>query len=366
MHNDDVFIPARVRYGQAEEDARLYVGCGCHEIVLANTEICIHADSWINLPGFLLRTLSSVEDDISYDTFYLRFIKNLKDFHEYIASVRKPGEAHWYEYSPLPLFSGSITGCLEQGLDVTEGGAKYNTTMLSMLGTATLIDSLYALKKLVFEERRLTLNDYRRILEEDFQNDEILRQYIINKLPKHGTNDPELNRFSGKILEDLSMVSEQDNGRHGKYMPSFYPHYVFYDMEKVTGATPDGRHAGTPLARGISPSEFVKTESVLDLIQSLREIDFSRYAESFCAELTLPHLENDTTSLQILLGIIQSFLDVEGSSLQMNLLDRELLLKARQDPENHQNITVRVCGFSAAFVWLENEKQEEILKRMIR
>lgn len=366
MHNDDVLIPARVRYGQAEEDARLYVGAGCHEILLANTEVCVHADSWINLPGLLLRTLSSENEDISYDALYNRFIRDVKDFHDRIAEARKDGEAHWFEYSPMPLLSGSITGCLEQGMDITEGGAKYNTTMLSMLGTATLIDSLYAVKKLVFEDQRLTLKEYLRILAEDFRNDEPFRQYILNKLPKHGTNDPEVNQFAGKVLEDLSTVSGQTNGRGGKFMPSFYPHYLFHDMGMLTGATPDGRHAGTDLSRGVSASEFIETESVLNLILSMRDIDFTRYAESFCTEITLPLLENDSTGSQVLLGIIQTFLDVEGSSLQMNLLDRELLLEAQKDPENHRNVTVRVCGYSAAFVWLEEDKQEEIMKRMIR
>ena len=366
MHNDDVLIPARVRQGQAVEDVRLYVGCGCHEIVLSNSEVCTRADSWISLPRILLQTLSDNENFDSYEALFDRFVADVKAYHNRITSLKNAGEALWSQCDPLVLYSSSLKDCLEKGLDVTEGGARYNTTMLSMLGTATLIDSLYAIKRIVFDEKTVTYSDFKRIVAENFRNDEVLRQHILNKLPKHGTNDPVLNAFSVQVLEALSQVSGQINARGGKYMPAFYPHSIFNDLGWKIGATPDGRLANTPLSRGVSPSEFIKTDSVLDLVHSMKPIDFTGYADSFCTEVTLPKLPNDEQGKQILTAVMEGFLDAEGSSLQFNLLSRDTLIDAQKHPEKHQNLMVRVCGFSAAFTALNRGTQDEIINRAIR
>jgi len=367
MHNDDVLIPARVRQGQEIEDARLYAGGGCHEIVLTNTEVCSRAETWINLPCLLLDTLEKKQDAESFEAFYEAVLENIRSYHEKIAALKNDGEVKFARCAPMPLFSSSITGNIERGLDVTEGGAKYNTTMLSMLGTATLIDSLYAVKQLVFEEKKVTLSELSAILDADFASHEPLRQYILNEIPKHGTNDPLLNAFSAKVLSELSSrVSGLTNGRGGRYMPAFYPHDVFRSVGVLTGATPDGRHAFTPLSRGVSPSEFIETDSPLDIIHSLNAIDFTDYADSFITEITLPNLEANEQSKTILISIIRAFLEAGGSSLQFNLLDPSVLKDAKKNPEQHKNLLVRVCGYSAAFVTLHESIQDEIIRRAIR
>lgn len=366
MHNDDVLIPARVKHGQAVEDARLYVGCGCHEIVLSNSEVCTRADSWISLPRILLQTLEENEDFPSYDALYRQFVADVRRYHERIAALKNAGEQLWCDCDPLPLYSSSLKGCLENGKDATEGGAKYNTTMLSMVGTATTIDSLYALKTLIFDEKKISYRDYKRILSENFENDEVLRQHILHKLPKHGTNNPVLNQFTAEVLQDISAVSGQKNGRAGEYLPAFYPHNIFTHMGFVIGATPDGRLAHTPLSRGVSPSEFIKTDSVLDLIHSVKSIDFTNYCDSFCTEVTLPKLPNDEQGRRVLTAIMEGFLDAEGSSLQFNLLNRDILIEAQKDPNLYPNLMVRVCGFSANFNALGILDQNEIISRAIR
>ena len=157
MHNDDVLIPARVKRGQKEEDARWYVGCGCHEIVLANTEVCTRADSWISLPRILLASMEKHADASSFDVFYSGFMDDVRSYYNRIVSLKNEGEKHWCEYDPLPLYSSSLTGPLEKGKDVTEGGAVYNTTALSLLGAATVIDSLYSIKHLIFDQRKMDI-----------------------------------------------------------------------------------------------------------------------------------------------------------------------------------------------------------------
>ncbi len=366
MHNDDVLIPAKVRYGHKTEDARMYVGGGCHEIVLQGTEVCTRADSWVSLPRILLRTMEQSGNIDSFDSFYAQFIADVKAYHEKIAAWKNIGEAHWCEYDPLVLYSSSMEDCLEKGKDLTEGGARYNNTSLSMLGTATLIDSLYAVKQIVFEEQKYTLSEFFGIVSSDFSGYDSLRQYIVNKIPKHGTNNEVLDAFSAKVLSDLSKVAGQKNARGGSYLPVFYPHDQYRDLGIRIGATPDGRRANTPLSRGVSTSEFVKTESPLDLIHSLKHIDFTQFADSFITEMTLPEIEDEEQGVRVLTAIIEGFLDAEGSSLQFNMIDRNMLLEAQKCPEQHKNLIVRVCGYSAVFVHLNKETQEEIVSRATR
>ncbi|MBR4888747.1 MAG: pyruvate formate lyase family protein [Clostridia bacterium] len=168
MHNDDVLIPARTRFGQSVEDARMYVGGGCHEIVLQGTEVCTRADTWISLPRILLQTMATAAECCTYEDFYRQFTADVKAYHEKITAIKNKSEKRWCEMSPLVLYSSTIDGCLEQGMDVTEGGAKYSTVTLSMLGTATMIDSLYAIRQIVFEDKKLTLADFLRIVKNNF------------------------------------------------------------------------------------------------------------------------------------------------------------------------------------------------------
>jgi formate C-acetyltransferase len=205
----------------------MYVGGGCHEIVLQGTEVCTRADTWISLPRLLLGTMERLEDCPDYETLYAEYLADVRAYYTRIVTLKNEQERKWPLYDPLPLYSSSLTGCLEKGLDLTEGGAKYNSTALSLLGTATLIDSLYALKAVIFDEKAVSYDRFREILAANFDGEEILRQHIREQLPKHGTGNAELDAFSSDVLDDLSGIAGQTNGRGGKYLPAFYPHDIY-------------------------------------------------------------------------------------------------------------------------------------------
>lgn len=364
MQNDDTLIASRVRRGQAVEDARLYVSGGCHEIVLANTEVNTRADTWISLPRLVLKTMEREQPE-TWEAFYQLYLADVKDFIEDVVAKKNKYEAFWYTYAPIPLASATLTGCIESGKDLTEGGTKYASTALSLLGTATMVDSLYAIRHLVYETKQLTMAEYRAIVADNFEGQERLRSYIVRKLPKFGTNDPELNEFGAKLLDTISTFAGQKNARGGDYLPAFYPHDIFRFLGLTTPATPDGRKANTPLSRGCSPSEFIEIKNPLDIVSGLSAIDFTAFAESFCAEITLPRME-ETTGKTIFKTLIHAFLDNKGSTLQFNMIDKDLLLEAQRDPENHGDLIVRVCGYSAVFVTLSPEQQAEVIGRAIR
>lgn len=362
--NDDVYIPARVKKGQDIRDVRRYVAGGCHEIVLGGSEVCTRADTWIGLPRILLDTMEKGGYD-DFEEFYAAAIADVEAYHKKVEAAKNAVERQWQKINPMPLYSTMMTGCLETGTDLTAGGSKYANTALSMLAPATFIDSLYAVKKLCFDEKKLTVTEFCAVLDADFAGNEPLRQYIINRIPRYGSGKAEIDAFAAKVFHDLSTVSDRENGRGGRYYPAFYAHDIFRNMGEVTAATPDGRRKGYYLSRGCSPSEFLSGITPTDMLTSIRDIDFTEYTESHALEMTLPRMQGEEGK-NIMMAIIGEFLENEGGTLQFNLLDHEMLREAQREPEKHRDLMVRICGYSYYFVCLQKDIQDEIIARSLR
>jgi formate C-acetyltransferase len=378
MPNDDVLIPANRRWNKAAGDARLYVGGGCHEMVLANTEVNTRADSWVNLPGLFLRTLApqsdtpdlpefkSGADSPDFETFYAACMDNVQRFHNIITAAKEKYEKQWNCFDAAPLYSASILDCIENARDVTAGGARYNSISLSMVGAATFIDSLYVVKRIVYDEKRINLGELWNVLSDDWRGQETLRLYIINRLPRYGTGNPEMDGFADRVLRDLSKKAGQPNGRGGVVSPAFYPHDTFIGFGLGTQATPDGRRRGAYLSRGIAPSEFTGVRSVTDIVRSLNVFDLTLFPESMATEITLPLSVSSRHGIDSVAALIKTFAQSGGSTLQINVLDRETLIRAREEPEKYPNVVVRICGYSQAFNSLSDQQKDEVISRTAR
>jgi formate C-acetyltransferase len=381
MPNDDTLIPANRRWNKAMEDARLYAGGGCHEMVLANTEVNTRADSWINLPGLFLKTMApdaagsgelptreliSAAGSRNFESFYAACMDNVQRFYNIIAGIKEKYERQWNRFDAAPLYSASIADCIKNARDVSAGGARYNSISLSMVGAATFIDSLYTVKRVVFEEKQVSLEELWEILSGDWQGNETLRLYIINRLPKYGTGNNELDDFADRVLRDLSKKAGQPNGRGGIVTPAFYPHDLFIAFGLNTMATPDGRRRGAYLSRGIAPSEFSGVMSVTDVIRSLKNFDLTLFPESMATEITLPISVSSRDGTAAVSALIRSFAQSGGSTLQINVLDRETLIRAREEPEKYPNLVVRICGYSQTFNSLSDEQKDEVISRAVR
>jgi formate C-acetyltransferase len=383
MPNDDTLIPANRRWNKALEDCRLYVGGGCHEMVLSNTEVNTRADNWINLPGLLLQTLAPGKDadvplfrkvsgftgarDVSdFEEFYARCMDNVRRIHTAVAGIKEKYERCWSRFDAAPLYSASILDCIKNARDVTAGGARYNSISLSMVGAASFIDSLAAVKLLVFDEKKLTLPDLWKILAEDWNGAESLRLYIRNRLPKFGVGNQQADTFAARVLHDLSTMAGQPNGRGGIVTPAFYAHDLFRPMGQKTMATPDGRRSGDYLSRGISPGESSTVPSVTDIVSSLKSLDLSLFPESMATELTLPLNVGSGGGKTALAALIKTFACSGGSTLQINVFDRDTLIRAKDEPEKYPNLVVRVCGYSQTFNSLSEDKKDEVISRAVR
>jgi formate C-acetyltransferase len=259
-----------------------------------------------------------------------------------------------------------MTSCIENAMDITEGGGIYNSSSFGMSGLGTLVDSLFAIKNIVYKKRLLSLCDFAEITNRNFLDNEILRQYILNKIPKYGQDDPEIIEFASTVLGDLaSCIRRYTNARNGYYEASLFSFYSYSWLKDYTGATFDGRTAGKPLSRGINPSESTTGIDAATLVYTQRKMDYSKYPGGAVLYMDLPLTKGHIQS-EVYKNMILYFLQNNGCMMDFNVINREQLLEAQREPENHKNINVRICGYSAPFYLLDKAMQDEVIERVQR
>jgi len=381
LFNDDVIIEANSRMGKAVEDCRLYVGGGCQENVLQNTEINSRASVYLNLAHVFLMgffpqqwewytaqrgiDLRAYEGALTFDALRRRFLANLKAVANDHIDVRNGTEKEGWWWNPCPLHSSTMDDCIENARDMMAGGTRYAGASVSLIGVGTLLDSLYAVKQLVFDDRHVTLRELGDILEADFEGYERLRQYMVRRVPKYGRDNETMGAFSAELFADLARVtSGRPNTRGGRYEASLFVYRAFVRMGTQTSATPDGRRAGEPLSPGMSPSPLAlgDSTSIGTLLSAVQPLDLTAYPVVAVLDMKLPWASAGLRP-EVIVPVIRRFLDVGGSVLQLNVVDPVALQEARAHPERHADLVVRVSGYSARFTTLPVELQDEIIAR---
>ena len=381
LFNDDVIIAANTKMGKALTDCRLYVGGGCQENVLENTEVNSRATIYLNVPQVLLMgffreqwsafadreelAILPYTDGGSFDGLYEAFLRNLEAVANTHVRQRNRTEREGWRYNPCPLHSAAVDDCLDKRLDLMAGGARYNFGSISLTGIATTVDSLYALRQIVFEEKSVSLAELAQILLADFAGEGGLRQRLVRRVPKFGQEDDGIRAFSARVFADCARVtSGMPNSRGGRYEASLFSFRTYAHLGASTGATPDGRRAGQHLSMGMSPSQLAlgARSSPGQVLSSLEPLDLTLYPVVAVLDAKLP-AKPARYKPEIIVPIIQRFLDSGGSVLQLNCVDHKVLLEAREHPERHPDLVVRVSGYSACFAMLPEEIQDEIVAR---
>ena len=376
--NDDVLIEAGVRMGKRLEDARLYSAGGCQEPVLDNKELNCRAFIYISLPQIVNSIwdkelqqffekedtgLSFADNLESFEDVYGNFIDRLSCIYKRVVKKVNEFEAFAVEYNPCMMISATLDGCIERGLDMEEGGTKYNPTSIPLVGIGTAVNSLLAIKEVVFNKKMMTLRELGDVLKKDFEGEQKIQDFLGNRCPKLGDDNDKTNAFAARFFADVARVtSGYKNARGGTYEASLFVFYLFDWMKNNLGATPDGRKAGISMSRGINPTEQSGISNVSNILSTIRDLDLSDYPGCAVTYLEMP-IGKDKTDPEQIEETIRGFLRVGGSALDLNLLDAETLKKAKDDPEQYKNIIVRVCGFSAYFTSLDPDIQDEIIGR---
>ena len=380
--NDDVLIPSFQRAGKSLEEARLYVNGGCQESIVEGVEHSAGAYYYFCLPRVLDLSLRPPDalppampdearraippvlpDAETFDELYANFMASLcRTIGTGAAWLTAVGREQ-PRIHPCPLFSTTLSGCIEQGRDYTAGGAKYNPSGIALVGLGTTIDALYAMRRAVYEERWLTMPALRACLARNWAGDEALRARL-QRLPRFGHGHPEVDALAARFARELATyIRTLPSERGGYFQTSFFVYYAFQWFADTVRALPDGRHAGDLLSQGIAPGRDGLPPVLPDIFHSLSRIDFVDFPSNAVLDVLLP--TGAAMPPDALVAAIRTFARLGGPTLQANCLSPDTLRAAQRTPEHFRDLTVRICGLSAHFVSLDKTMQDEIIDRAV-
>lgn len=381
LMNDIPAVEAQVKLGIPLEDARLYLPIGCYEPAVDGKETGCTMNIVINLAKAVELALNDGVDPLSgelvgvhsgdprgftdFEAFFAAYTSQLDYLLERFVEYTCAHERQWPQIHPSPLIAGTISDCLARALDIGQGGARYNSVGCVGVALANTSDSLLAIQRAVYEERKFSLDEVLDALRGDYQDSELLRLYLANRLPKWGNNDPASDALTRRVADHFcAKVHTFQNARGGRVRASLFSLDYQWRLGEHTGATPDGRHARTSLAPGVGPASGRDRSGVTALIHSVSQLDFSETPNGAVLDITLhPSAVKGEDGLTAFTALIRTFFARGGYALQFNVFDAEMLRDAQRHPENYASLQIRVTGWSVYFNQLSPAEQELFIAR---
>lgn len=426
-YNDEVIIPSLVSRGLTLEDARDYNIIGCVEPQKAGKTEGWHDAAFFNMCRPLELVFSNGKDkgaQVGPETGDVEKMETFEEFfHAYeiqmdyaiklLVNADNAIDMAHAERCPLPFLSSMVDDCMKRGKSVQEGGAVYNFTGPQGFGVANMADSLYAVKQLVFDEKKVTMKELKQALmlnygkglaqedlaalasdtvsamrssgetvgeaeiaavlktihalsesEEVKENGERILK-LIEEVPKFGNDIPEVDAFARKVAYTYTKpLLNYRNPRGGMFQAGLYPVSANVPLGAQTGATPDGRLAHTPVADGVSPSAGKDVNGPTAAANSVARLDhYIASNGTLFNQKFHPSALSGRRGLENFAGLIRSYFDQKGSHMQFNVVSRETLLDAQKHPEQYKHLVVRVAGYSALFTTLSKSLQDDIIRR---
>lgn len=269
------------------------------------------------------------------------------------------------EYVPKAYASALVTDCISRGKTLEEGGALYNSSGVFLVGMANGADCLEAIDYVVFREKMMDAGSFNKILFNNFEGEERLRRFILNKAAKYGNDDERVDAYANRMIRAYNeeMVKYRDS-RGGTYENSILSTSFNVLQGKTIGATPDGRLAGEPVSDNASPMVGRDVTSPTAVIKSVASIDQSDCNNGALFNIKFsPGVLKGAQGIEILKNCITSYFAMNGEHMQINVVDADTLRDAQENPAEHRDLLVRVAGYSAYFVELDKEVQENIIGR---
>ena len=370
IFNDEVVIPAFLNRGVSLDDARDYSVVGCVELSIPGRTYGLHDIAMFNL--LKVMEIVMLENESNPDITWDGLINQIRDKIRYYIKLMVEGsnicDIGHRDWAPVPLLSSFIEDCVQHGQDITEGGARYNFSGVQGIGIANLSDSLHALKGMVFEQKRLSFAELIAVLKANFQTPEgeKIRARLINRFEKYGNDIDEVDNISADLLRFYCKEVEQyQNPRGGQFTPGSYTVSAHVPLGSVVGATPDGRLAGEQLADGgLSPMLGQDVQGPTAVLKSVSKLDNFLLSNGTLlnVKFTPATLAGDG-GLNKLADFLQAFTRLKLQHIQFNVVNADTLREAQQRPQDFAGLVVRVAGYSAFFVELSQEIQDDIIRR---
>ncbi|MDT8394229.1 MAG: glycyl radical protein [Bacteroidales bacterium] len=379
VFNTEAIIQELLRQGKDLADARAGGASGCVETGAFGKEAYI-LTGYFNLPKVLEITLNDgldprsgkqlgpktgqAEEFATIGEILEAFRKQLNYFIDIKIRGNNIIEGLYARYLPVPFLSLITDDCISNGKDYHAGGARYNTNYIQGVGIGSITDMLSAINHHVFKEKTLAFTELMQALRDDFKTQEDLRKKLWTDTPKYGNDDDRADELMVSVFE---MYYEAVNGRPnikgGHYRINMLPTTCHVYFGSVTGATPDGRHAGKPLSEGISPMQGADTRGPTAVLNSAAKMDHLRTGGTLLNQKFTPSFMYDEKGMKAIRYLIRSYFRMNGHHIQFNVVDAETLRKAKKHPDEYRDLIVRVAGYSDYFVDLTEELQDEIIRR---
>lgn len=381
--NDEAIVNSMIKdLGIEEKDARNYAIVGCVELTTHGNNLGWSDAAMFNLNKALELTmnhgkclltnepigldLGSIETYESFEDLENAFQKQIDYFIEKMMKAEIVVEKAHQDCLPTAFLSTVIDSCLEKGVDVTRGGAKYNLSGIQMIQIANLADSLAAIKELVYDEKMITRHELLEALQADFKGYEIIQMMLLNKVPKYGNDVKWVDELGAKWAGYFrERMKDYTNYRGGLYHTGMYTVSAHVPMGENVGASPDGRNALTPLADGgMSPVYGRDMAGPTAVLKSVSRMKDSYTTNGGLLNMKfLPEFFKTETGMMKFENFLRAFVDLKIPHIQFNVVRREDLLDAKLHPEQHRSLTIRVAGYTAYFVELAGKLQDEIIER---
>ena len=373
--NDDVLSESFRRRGKSPDEIANYVLIGCYEPGIMGREIISSMACQINLVkpveavfnngrdfnGFQIGPKCALpEDSGSFVREYLRQTEALvRDALHATRSI----EERWPDLNPSPMLSGAFRDCIEKAVDISRGGAKYNQSGCVCMGLPTVADSLAAIRWIVEETRQATMAELGAILRSNWKDREPLRLAVSRSAPKWGNNDDSADGFAKIVMSAVArQINATPNGHGGTYQAGFWTIDIDMAAGETTGATPDGRRAGDPIARNNSATAGCGHEGVTALMLSNAKLDLADAPDGHILDAIIPAtLARGKDGPAAIAALLRTYFRAGGQSIHVNCFDAALLRDAMAHPEKYADLQVRVCGWNVLWNNLSRREQEHFL-----
>ncbi|MDO4846037.1 MAG: pyruvate formate lyase family protein [Oscillospiraceae bacterium] len=385
--NDDAIIPALLSYPEYSlADARDYAASGCWEMTVQGRAlnrnmggVCAlrMVELAMNNGQFFLGTpggenaVGLIGDRYGiptgepewFDTFpkfFNAFRVQMKHHIDMVTSY-----VNRSMISPSPFYSSMMEGPMECGRDFDAYGMKYNETDFQLCSLSNAADALFAIRKLVYEDREYSLRQLRNILLNNWEGHEALRQRILHKFPKFGNNQPEVDALANDIVACfVQEVTKQRNAAGQTYRARVSSATSYIYGSRILGASADGRRAREFYADNLSPMIGADRNGPTAIVLSCGNVDFSRCAGGAVLDMKFhPSSLSTEESRDKFIALLKTYFRLGGLQIQINVLDNKILLDAQKHPENYPDLMVRIWGFSTYFVTIDKHWQDHIIAR---
>jgi pyruvate-formate lyase len=271
----------------------------------------------------------------------------------------------YQKHQPAPLLSTMYEGCIESGRGITRGGAKYNSSGVSVIGLADVVDSLMSIKKIVFDEKFCTFPELKEAVDKNFANNPKLHAIVKTKSPRFGSGDEEAvamaNRVTGMVHNYFAGHENYRGGPHSTGWWSMANHAVY---GRVTGALPSGRLAGEPFTPGLTPHPLASS-NLLDNLRDVAQLDPRNLDNNIAFNVKIVPGASDTHEwiIDTMANYAHTFIELGGMQTQFNVISTDTLKDAMANPEHYRDLMVRISGYVAYFTKLQRDLQLEVIRR---